>query len=1014
MTPSTPTISFHPSLRHQNHPLPNTPSLDSVLESRREELARLKALREEKDRETGGVEKLLERARMSITPKNGGSSTRRPLSRSPPPRSSPPPTPPTPSTPLVTPSKSYLSASQRAYYKSMISTYTPGSRSRDDHRRTATAGGSARLIRKLREEQEHRESAVRRIKELEEEAAARRPFEPQLPKPRANLSPTQGGGEDANEAQAVGTNDEAARREREMMEELADLRRRLASQKEAGAAQEAPLEEREREQQAQTRQREETPAPPKRTPPSPTLVRELESLRKAVASKSQLEVEAKEENSRLMERVREVEIMRAKEEELRREEEERRVKAEEDRARASLAAAEALRKADSERRVAELAQAEALAQAKAEHAKAKKAEEKYENDIKVAYDIAARDAAEAKAAAAAAVTAAAEATKAATSPTPNPNSSPPSTSLSSPSPTSLSPPPQPSPFSNNQSLSILVYLIHKRTSMATMRWAFSRLRLPTPPPSPEPLPAPATFSDIALKSSVIIPPPITPNSSSTSLVSAAGGISLQASSSADPPPHNPAAMRYNLSPTSPSTQLDALKKYYPESTLTVLSAFTTPLASYTIREMTDASPSDLPSAWEDLTGVSDHKYSLRFDPRDPSTVDVSMEATADSSRFLLTGPATLIQLHSPPSSSEAPSDSDSPPPSTSHDLPTTGTVCYIDYEGAECTYDLNDVADECLSVRAGYCTGIIAAASALRDRGSREGTPKNTPRRIIRGMVGEGGAREEEGELEKVEEEREGEEGGGWEGKLRRGVIVEKEQGEEEEAEEVEGSGEAKDIEEEYEDDDESEDQANDDEEEDEEEDEDGLDSWDQKLEPNGLAPPPTNGLSPPPTNGLAPPPTNGLSPPPTNGLAPPPTALHGAPPTALSRPKSTPKKSPPPPTFQDFSSFKKKDNSPIAAAPISSSAAPTPDPPSDYPRSTSDLNVLVSPSQTMTFKLDPSVLSPPPPRTSSGGVLKPLYSLLSASVTSAAIALGAAIYAADVETRVAIIGSVDTFRYTY
>ena len=58
MTPSTPTISFHPSLRHQNHPLPNTPSLDSVLESRREELARLKALREEKDRETGGVEKV--------------------------------------------------------------------------------------------------------------------------------------------------------------------------------------------------------------------------------------------------------------------------------------------------------------------------------------------------------------------------------------------------------------------------------------------------------------------------------------------------------------------------------------------------------------------------------------------------------------------------------------------------------------------------------------------------------------------------------------------------------------------------------------------------------------------------------------------------------------------------------------------------------------------------------------------------------------------------------------------
>ena len=118
-----------------------------------------------------------------------------------------------------------------------------------------------------------------------------------------------------------------------MMEELADLRMRLASQKEAGAAQEAPLEEREREHQAQTRLREETPEPPKRTPPSPTLVRELESLRKAVASKSQLEVEAKEENSRLMERVREVEIMRAKEEELRREEEERRVKAEEDRAR---------------------------------------------------------------------------------------------------------------------------------------------------------------------------------------------------------------------------------------------------------------------------------------------------------------------------------------------------------------------------------------------------------------------------------------------------------------------------------------------------------------------------------------------------------------------------------------------------------------------------------------------------------------------------------------------------------
>ena len=259
----------------------------------------------------------------------------------------------------------------------MISSYTPGS-----NRREQGAGGSLRLIRKLREEQSGRKEAIRRIKELEASALLRTPFTPTLPEPRASLSPTspkQGGGEAANEAQAA-TNKEAEKREREMMEELASLRLKLAEQAATKAAYspqivESPLPP-PPAPPIQQQIAQQTPSPPKRMPPSPTLVRELESLRHTVNEKSRLEIEAKEENIRLMDRVAEVERMRGMEEERRREEEERWVKAEEDRARNAEAAAEALRRADEEKRTAELAQAEAQAEAKKTAEAAKAAEAK--------------------------------------------------------------------------------------------------------------------------------------------------------------------------------------------------------------------------------------------------------------------------------------------------------------------------------------------------------------------------------------------------------------------------------------------------------------------------------------------------------------------------------------------------------------------------------------------------------------------------------------------------------------
>ena len=55
--PNTPTISFHP--RHNLNL--QTPDLDSVLSTRRSELARLKSMRKERDKETGGIQGLLER-----------------------------------------------------------------------------------------------------------------------------------------------------------------------------------------------------------------------------------------------------------------------------------------------------------------------------------------------------------------------------------------------------------------------------------------------------------------------------------------------------------------------------------------------------------------------------------------------------------------------------------------------------------------------------------------------------------------------------------------------------------------------------------------------------------------------------------------------------------------------------------------------------------------------------------------------------------------------------------------
>ncbi|GMH85464.1 hypothetical protein TrVE_jg5310 [Triparma verrucosa] len=336
------------------------------------------------------------------------------------------------------------------------------------------------------------------------------------------------------------------------------------------------------------------------------------------------------------------------------------------------------------------------------------------------------------------------------------------------------------PTENKAQLSILCYLVASYSRRAQVRWAFQMLKRPDSPSSevsslqhsnkPTPSHSPNPSSP---------PSPIqTPHPSSTSLVSlnssfnelvtnSASGFSLPAMLQLDqkgPTPLKPKA-RYSMSPTSPSTNFDTLKDYYESASPSVFATFSSELAKYTVRVCgKDGGKGDLFA----LSKTSDEDYATSFDPRDPTTIQIHANVFADRSFFVL-ALSTLV-------------DGDG----KRYELPTESCVLYIDEDGNEKEYGVNELAEECLSTRASYCTSLIAAATAIQAATPRKlikalANNKNKDRatveRVIEEVVGESGSFE--AGLDEDDDEEDGNERG------EEQEVQEQEQEEEEEKEEV-------------------------------------------------------------------------------------------------------------------------------------------------------------------------------------------------------------------------------------